>query len=60
MPLYGRSFTLASTSNAGLFAPDRGAGGQKGTYTMEAGFLSYTEVSIQYTLYHFNGIIILI
>eukprot|EP00105_Crassostrea_gigas_P040449 XP_019924597.1 PREDICTED: probable chitinase 3 [Crassostrea gigas] len=44
MPLYGRSFTLASTSNAGLFAPDRGAGGQKGTYTMEAGFLSYTEV----------------
>ncbi|XP_048760347.1 chitotriosidase-1-like [Ostrea edulis] len=44
MPLYGRSFTLASTSNSGLFAPDRGAGGQAGPYTGEAGFIAYYEV----------------
>ncbi|XP_061195456.1 probable chitinase 10 [Saccostrea echinata] len=44
MPLYGRSFTLASTSNTGLFAPDRGAGGNAGPFTREAGYLSYYEI----------------
>lgn len=44
MPLYGRSFTLASPSNNGLSAPDRGNGGQAGRYTNEAGFLAYYEV----------------
>ncbi|KAK3089326.1 hypothetical protein FSP39_002736 [Pinctada imbricata] len=44
MPLYGRSFTLASPSNNGLYAPDRGNGGQAGKYTRESGFLAYYEI----------------
>uniref|UniRef100_A0A194AMZ5 Chitinase n=1 Tax=Pinctada fucata TaxID=50426 RepID=A0A194AMZ5_PINFU len=44
MPLYGRSFTLADPNNDGLYAPDRGNGGQAGRYTREAGFLSYYEI----------------
>ncbi|XP_069124713.1 chitinase-3-like protein 1 isoform X2 [Argopecten irradians] len=43
MPLYGRSFTLSSTSNTGLYAPIRG-GGTAGRYTREAGFLAYYEI----------------
>ncbi|KAL7648230.1 UNVERIFIED_CONTAM: hypothetical protein RMT77_000133 [Armadillidium vulgare] len=42
-PLYGQSFTLADASNHGLNAPAWG-GGNAGTYTMEAGFLSYYEI----------------
>ncbi|XP_069125574.1 chitotriosidase-1-like [Argopecten irradians] len=45
MPLYGRSFTLSSTSNTGLYAPIRG-GGTAGRYTREAGFLAYYEVTV--------------
>ena len=43
MPLYGRSFTLQSTSNTDLEAPARGAG-NSGRYTNEKGFLAYYEV----------------
>ncbi|XP_069124716.1 probable chitinase 10 isoform X2 [Argopecten irradians] len=43
MPLYGRSFTLSSTSNTGLHAPVRG-GGTAGRFTRESGFLAYYEI----------------
>ncbi|XP_060629020.2 chitotriosidase-1-like [Anolis sagrei] len=42
IPLYGRSFTLSS-SQAGVNAPSSGPG-TAGTYTREAGFLSYYEI----------------
>ncbi|RXG53164.1 putative chitinase 3 [Armadillidium vulgare] len=44
-PLYGQSFTLSDASNHGLNAPAWG-GGNAGTYTMEAGFLSYYELRV--------------
>lgn len=53
MPLYGRTFTLASSSNDGLFAPDRGNGGQAGRYTGEAGILAYYEVITSQTIYFY-------
>lgn len=40
---YGRSFALSSENNHVLGAPAKGPG-QAGTYTGEAGFLSYYEV----------------
>ncbi|XP_061191555.1 chitotriosidase-1-like, partial [Saccostrea echinata] len=43
MGLYGRSFTLSSSSNTGVGAPAVGAGAA-GTYTGEAGLLAYYEV----------------
>ncbi|XP_050390294.2 chitotriosidase-1 [Patella vulgata] len=43
MPMYGRTFTLASRSNTGLGAPVTG-GGKKGTYSREAGFFFYYEI----------------
>ncbi|XP_042319704.1 chitotriosidase-1-like [Sceloporus undulatus] len=42
IPLYGRSFTLSS-SQTGVNAPASGPG-TAGTYTREAGFLSYYEI----------------
>lgn len=44
MPTYGRSFTLADPSKHGVHAAASG-GGKEGTYTKEAGFLAYYEVS---------------
>ena len=41
--LYGRSFTLASSSNTGVGASAVGPG-SSGTYTGEAGLLAYYEV----------------
>ncbi|XP_054441527.1 chitotriosidase-1 [Pteronotus mesoamericanus] len=43
MPTYGRSFTLASTSDAGVGAPAAGPG-SPGSFTREAGLLAYYEV----------------
>ena len=43
MPLYGQSFTLASSGNNGLNAPSSGAG-QAGQFTRQAGFLAYYEI----------------
>jgi GH18 family chitinase len=43
IPLYARTFKLASAASAGYHAPATGAGAP-GTYTGEAGFLSYYEV----------------
>ncbi|KAI8496460.1 Endochitinase 1 [Branchiostoma belcheri] len=43
MPLYGRSFTLASPSNTGVNAPIIGRGPAQ-TYTQEAGIMSYYEI----------------
>lgn len=40
---YGRCFTLTSTANVGLGAPARGPC-MAGSYTREAGFLSYYEI----------------
>jgi len=40
---YGRTFTLANTSNIGLGAPDNGPG-LAGRYTRAQGFLSYYEI----------------
>lgn len=41
--LYGRSFTLSSSSSTGVGAPAVGAG-LAGAYTGEAGLLAYYEV----------------
>jgi len=43
MGTYGRSFTLLSAGNNGVGAAARGPG-NAGTYTREAGFLSYYEI----------------
>lgn len=43
MPLYGQSFTLASTANNGLNAVSS-APGQAGPFTRQAGFLAYYEI----------------
>ena len=40
---YGRTYTLANSSNTGIGAPSTGPG-QPGKYTREPGFLSYYEV----------------
>jgi len=40
---YGRCFTLTNTANSGIGAPVRGPC-QAGTFTREAGFLSYYEI----------------
>lgn len=42
-PLYGQSFTLASTANQGLNAPSAGPG-EAGQFTRQAGFLAYYEI----------------
>lgn len=44
LAMYGRGFTLRDTSNNGLDAPIKG-GSNLGSFTNEAGFLSYYEVS---------------
>ncbi|EDS25631.1 chitotriosidase-1 [Culex quinquefasciatus] len=43
MPLYGRTFTLASASNNGVGAPVTGAG-VPGPYTQEPGYVGYNEI----------------
>lgn len=43
MPAYGRSFTLASSSDSGVGAPATGPGAP-GPYTKEKGILVYFEV----------------
>ncbi|XP_006888040.1 PREDICTED: chitotriosidase-1 [Elephantulus edwardii] len=43
MPTYGRTFTLASSSNNGVGAPATGAG-TPGPFTKEGGLLAYYEV----------------
>ncbi|XP_066091039.1 chitotriosidase-1 [Saccopteryx bilineata] len=43
MPTYGRSFTLASSSDTGVGAPATGPG-TSGPFTREAGLLAYYEV----------------
>ena len=43
LALYGRSFTLASSSNHGLGDASTGAGAA-GTYTQEAGYMAFYEV----------------
>uniref|UniRef100_T1J8H3 chitinase n=1 Tax=Strigamia maritima TaxID=126957 RepID=T1J8H3_STRMM len=45
MPLYGRSWTLASAGNNGLGAPTAGPG-QAGKFTGEGGLLAYYEVRV--------------
>ncbi|KAJ4447149.1 hypothetical protein ANN_09150 [Periplaneta americana] len=45
MGTYGRSFTLASTSNTGVGAPTTGPG-QAGPYTREGGTLGYNEICV--------------
>lgn len=45
MPMYGQSFSLASSRNNGLNAPTYG-GGEAGEATRSRGFLSYYEVRI--------------
>lgn len=44
MATYGRTFTLSSKAQNGINAKASG-GGKAGTYTREAGFLSYYEVT---------------
>jgi chitinase len=43
MPTYGRSFTLASSSDNGVGAPATGPGAP-GPYTKDKGVLAYYEV----------------
>ena len=43
MPMYGQSFTLASSSNNGLNAAASGAG-NAGPFTRQAGMLAYNEI----------------
>ncbi|NP_001073567.1 chitinase 4 precursor [Tribolium castaneum] len=43
LPVYGKTFTLSSASNAKLGAPVKGAG-NSGKYTGEAGMLGYNEI----------------
>ncbi|KAF0304743.1 Chitotriosidase-1 [Amphibalanus amphitrite] len=43
VPTYGRSFTLATTTNTGVNAPTRG-GGAPGPFTNEEGILAYYEI----------------
>jgi chitinase len=43
MPMYGQSFTLASSSNNGLNAAATGAG-NAGPFTRQAGMLAYNEI----------------
>ena len=43
MPLYGQSYTLASSSNNGLGAATTGPG-SKGPYTGQDGLLGYNEI----------------
>ena len=47
VPLYGRTFTLASPNNNGIGANAVGAGGSAGPYTRLIGTLGYNEVSFQ-------------
>ena len=44
MPTYGRGFTLVDAANDGYYAAASGPS-TAGTYTREAGFLAYYEVS---------------
>lgn len=44
MPMYGQSFTLASSQDNGLLQKSYG-GGEAGQYTRARGFLAYYEVS---------------
>lgn len=44
IPTYGKSFTLDNAFNNGVGAPTTGAG-TAGTFTREAGALSYYEVA---------------
>lgn len=46
MPLYGRTFTLASPDNSGFLAPATGPG-PAGPVTREAGYLGYNEICSQ-------------
>ena len=43
MPLYGQSYTLASSANTGLGAATTGPG-SKGPYTGQGGLLGYNEI----------------
>ena len=43
VPTYGRTWTLETDKNFGLYAPARGPG-IAGTYTREKGFLAYYEI----------------
>lgn len=45
MPMYGQSFTLATSKNSGLNARAYG-GGEAGESTRARGFLAYYEVCI--------------
>ena len=45
LPTYGRSFTLANPNLTDIGAPSV-KGGSPGSFTREAGFLSFFEVSI--------------
>lgn len=45
MPTYGRSFTLASSSDTGVGAPATGPGAP-GPFTREAGLLAFYEVGV--------------
>ncbi|KAJ4447151.1 hypothetical protein ANN_09152 [Periplaneta americana] len=53
MGTYGRSFTLASTSNTGVGAPTTGPG-QAGPYTREGGTLGYNEICVNNWPEHWN------
>lgn len=44
IPLYGRSFTLASSANSGIGAPVTGKGGDAGQITKTIGMLGYNEI----------------
>ena len=44
LPLYGRTFTLASSTEHGIGAKAEGTGGDAGLFTQTAGVLGYNEV----------------
>ena len=46
LPLYGRTFTLASDLNTGIGAPTVGKGGHEGPITRIEGMLGYNEVCV--------------
>ena len=43
MPMYGRSYTLSSATESGLYAPTSGKG-PSGEISKEAGFFAYYEI----------------
>ncbi|KAK3086618.1 hypothetical protein FSP39_021076 [Pinctada imbricata] len=47
MAAYGRSFTLSDPNNYGVGAPTGSGSAPSGTYTGEAGFLSYYEICMK-------------